>query len=161
MMYRTLRRVEFRDTDAAGLMHFSAFFTYMEEAEHEFLRFAGLSVLSQDDEGVLTWPRVAARCEYTAAVKFEDVLDIEVGIQRLGNKSVTYGFTFRLDNRPVATGEVTSVCCRFDAEGRPRSVEIPAWFAEKIGERPGKPAQKAAAKRSASPASRAAKKSRR
>ena len=36
--YRTTRRVEFRDTDAAGIVHFSAFFFYMESVEHEFLR---------------------------------------------------------------------------------------------------------------------------
>ena len=42
--YRTCRRVEFRDTDAAGIMHFSTYFTYMEEVEHEFLRSLGTSV---------------------------------------------------------------------------------------------------------------------
>ena len=38
--FRTTRRVEFRDTDAAGIVHFSAFFFYMESVEHEFLRSA-------------------------------------------------------------------------------------------------------------------------
>ncbi|MEL7264077.1 MAG: hypothetical protein AAFP69_04590, partial [Planctomycetota bacterium] len=38
------RRVEFRDTDAAGIVHFSAFFPFMETAEHAFLRSLGLSV---------------------------------------------------------------------------------------------------------------------
>src|SRR3984893_8862096 len=47
--YRTTRRVEFRDTDAAGIAHFSAFFFYMESVEHEFLRSLGLSVVSEDE----------------------------------------------------------------------------------------------------------------
>ena len=55
------RRVEFRDTDAAGLAHFSTYFTFMEEAEHEFLRRRGLSVLMHDADGPLSWPRVAAK----------------------------------------------------------------------------------------------------
>ena len=33
--FRTTRRVEFRDTDMAGIMHFSAFFTVLESVEHE------------------------------------------------------------------------------------------------------------------------------
>ena len=37
------RRVEFRDTDAAGIAHFSAFFFWMESAEHELLRAAGVA----------------------------------------------------------------------------------------------------------------------
>ena len=43
--FRTSRRVEFRDTDAAGIVHFSVFFTWMEAAEHELLRSLGLSVV--------------------------------------------------------------------------------------------------------------------
>ncbi len=32
------RRVEFCHTDAAGIMHFSVFFQFMEQVEHEMLR---------------------------------------------------------------------------------------------------------------------------
>src|SRR5688572_30626127 len=48
--YKTSRRIEFRDTDAAGIAHFSVFFTFMEEAEHEFLRHVGLSVHVQHEQ---------------------------------------------------------------------------------------------------------------
>ena len=36
--YRHLRMVEFADTDMAGIVHFSRYFRYVEEAEHAFLR---------------------------------------------------------------------------------------------------------------------------
>src|SRR5215831_6794970 len=42
--FRTQRRVEFADTDMAGIVHFANFFRYMEAAEVEFLRSRGLSV---------------------------------------------------------------------------------------------------------------------
>jgi 4-hydroxybenzoyl-CoA thioesterase/acyl-CoA thioester hydrolase len=130
--FKTTRRVEFHETDAAGIMHFSVFFNFMEEAEHEFLRQLGLSVLAEDDQGRISWPRVAARCDYLAAVKFEDVLDIEVRIVRVGHKSVTYEFSFSHEASAVATGQMTSVCCRFQPDGTPRSVPIPAWILEKL-----------------------------
>jgi hypothetical protein len=37
----TTRRVEFSDTDAAGIAHFVAFFRWMEQAEHDLLRSVG------------------------------------------------------------------------------------------------------------------------
>jgi acyl-CoA thioester hydrolase len=130
--FRTTRRVEFRDTDAAGLVHFSVFFNYMEQAEHEYLRHVGLSVLYCDEQGPISWPRVAASCEYTGAVKFEDLLDIELRVERLGSKSVTYGFTFTHAGRLVATGRITAVCCRLEPNGPPRSVAVPAAIAARI-----------------------------
>ena len=91
-----------------------------------------MSVMTRDDEGVISWPRVSATCEFQGAVKFEDVLDIEVEVLRRGEKSVTYRFTFLHENRPVAEGQITAVCCRLDAKGPPRSISIPAWITEKF-----------------------------
>lgn len=47
----TRRRVEFVETDAAGIVHFSSFFVYMEQAEHELLRHLGLNVFVDDEQG--------------------------------------------------------------------------------------------------------------
>lgn len=126
------RRVEFRDTDAAGIAHFSVFFPYMEEAEHAFLRSRGLSVLMHDDQGALSWPRVSVRCDYRSAVKFEDVLTIGVAITRLGSKSITYAFTFQCEGRLVADGQITAVFCRLLAGSPPLSLPIPQWILDKL-----------------------------
>lgn len=130
--FKTTRRVEFRDTDAAGMMHFSMFFVYMEQAEHEMLRHLGLSVHCEDEQGPISFPRVAARCDYQLAVHFEDLLQIEVSVVRLGKKSVTYEFSFIHDGRPIASGQITTVCCRFESDGTPKSISIPTWIAEKL-----------------------------
>ncbi len=108
------RRVEFRDTDAAGIVHFSAFFPMMEAAEHEALRQLGLSVMQPlPDGGHLTWPRISAQCDYHSAARFEDLLTIEVSVKRLGTSSVTYAFAFSRDGQKIATGTLTAVCCRW------------------------------------------------
>ena len=48
------RRVEFSETDMAGIVHFSNFFRFMESAEHAFFRSLGFSVAGSRDglEGV-------------------------------------------------------------------------------------------------------------
>ena len=135
--FRTSRRVEFSDTDAAGIMHFSAFFRFMEQAEHDLLRSQGLSVVMQDDiaqagGGKLSWPRVHAHCDFRSPAHYEDVLDIEVTISRLGERSANYQFRFSHAGRELATGEITSVCCRIISGQPPRSVEIPGWFRAKL-----------------------------
>ena len=135
--FRTTRRVEFSDTDAAGIMHFSAFFRFMEQAEHDLLRSLGLSVVMSDDVtqaggGKLSWPRVHAHCDFRAPAHYEDVLEIEVTLTRLGEKSASYSFRFLTDGRELATGEITSVCCRITPGQKPQSVEIPGWFRAKL-----------------------------
>ena len=126
------RQVEFRDTDAAGIMHFSVFFTFMEEAEHEFLRSLGLNILLKDAEGQFSFPRVAASCDYKLPLRFEDLVEMSVHVARVGGKSVTYDFLFRCGGREVATGRITAVCCRLSPEGQIKSIPIPAWVADKL-----------------------------
>jgi 4-hydroxybenzoyl-CoA thioesterase/acyl-CoA thioester hydrolase len=131
--FTSTRRVEFRDTDAAGIMHFASFFPLMESVEHEFLRHLGLSVLADDGSGPVSWPRVNAQCDYLSAVRFEDVLSVTLSIARLGTKSVTYKFDIRRDERPVATGRISAVCCRFSTTGAAlQSIAVPAEIAEKL-----------------------------
>jgi acyl-CoA thioester hydrolase len=142
----TRRRVEFRDTDAAGIVHFSAFFFWMESAEHELLRQAGIRVVerSESAEGgvasapgevvpaeVFSWPRVSVSCDYEAAVRFGDEVDIAVTVADIGRTSVTFAFAFSAAGRPVASGRVVAVRCRLQLnqlqeDRRPEPVSIPA-----------------------------------
>lgn len=130
--FTTTRRVEFRDTDAAGIMHFSVFFTAMESVECEFLRSRGLGVVMPDAAGELAFPRVSARCDYLSPVRFNDEYQVEIRISRIGTKSVTYQFAFSHEGRAVAQGEMTSVCCRFSADGTPTSIPIPEGILRRL-----------------------------
>jgi 4-hydroxybenzoyl-CoA thioesterase/acyl-CoA thioester hydrolase len=126
--------VEFSDTDMAGIMHFSAFFRYMEAAEHELLRSMGFSVYSEIEGDVVSFPRVAASCDFHSPARCEDVLDIDVTVNRVGTKSVTYRFQFTQHDRDVATGQMTSVCCRVPHGQPPVSIPIPKPVADKLRE---------------------------
>ncbi len=129
--FQTRRQVQWRDTDAAGIMHFSVFFVYMEQAEHELLRQLGLSVSFDDGPQKLSFPRVSAKCDYQRPLRFDDQVDIEVRVERLGEKSITYDFQFRLAEEAVARGSMTCVCCRVDTHP-PRSVPIPQRVAAQL-----------------------------
>jgi len=128
--YRHQRRVEFRDTDAAGIVHFSVYFNYMEEAEHAMLRQLGLNVVMDDEDGTFSFPRVSASCDYQAPLKFGDVCSIGVAVANIGQSSVTYGFSFAVDGQDVADGKVTVVCCRLAPDEHPEAMTIPASIRE-------------------------------
>jgi acyl-CoA thioester hydrolase len=130
--FRTTRRVEFSDTDAAGIAHFTAFFRYMEQAEHELLRSIGLSVFMQMEGHEITWPRVSSKCDFRSMARFEEVLEIAADISRLGEKSVTWSFHFTIGLRDIASGEITAVCCRVNPDGTLTSISIPPLFLNKL-----------------------------
>lgn len=124
---KTRRRVEFRDTDAAGIVHFSAFFFWMESAEHELLRSAGLHVIDRQPDGSeYSWPRVSASCDYRSTARFGDELDIAVFVAAVGRSSVTYRFVFEHEGRAVAEGRVVAVRCLMRPGSRLESVAIPS-----------------------------------
>ncbi len=130
--YRTTRRVEFVDTDMAGIAHFSNFFRWMESAEVEFLHSLGLSVKLPWEGLALGFPRVSAACDYLKPVRFEDVLHIAVTLANVGRKSVTYAFEFAVAGEVVARGRVSSVCCRVLPDHRLESMELPATLRARL-----------------------------
>src|SRR5262245_57154716 len=112
MAFRSRRLVEFSDTDMAGIVHFANFFRFMEAAEHAYLRACGLSVHTSWQGQTITFPRVSAGCDFVKPVRFEDTLDIEVRVERIGRTSVRYGFTFLKGEDVIARGHITTVLCR-------------------------------------------------
>ncbi|HXG09702.1 MAG TPA: thioesterase family protein [Gemmataceae bacterium] len=123
--FRTTRRVEFVDTDMAGIAHFSNFFRWMEAAEVDFLLSRGLMVSLTWEGQRLSFPRVAASCDFLRPVRFQDILEITVRVLRIGRKSVTYGFEFAKGGETVAKGQISAVCCRIRGEDELESMEIP------------------------------------
>ena len=105
------RRVQFAETDLAGVLHFSNYYRMMEEAECAFWRSLGKSVLDTDPDAKVGWPRVASSCTYLAPVRFEDELELALSIVEVGTTSVTWAVEFRRGGKPVAQGRMTSVCC--------------------------------------------------
>ncbi len=130
--FKHTTRVEFRDTDAAGIVHFSVFFTYMEEAEHSLIRHLGLAVMMEDEEGAFSWPRVSASCDYKAPIRFGDDVDVVTTISKLGGRSVHYAHEFVKDGQTIASGQIAVVCCGMGDDGSIRSRAIPDFVREKL-----------------------------
>jgi acyl-CoA thioester hydrolase len=123
MPYRYARRVQFAETDQAGIVHFSWYFRYMEEAEHALWRAAGLSIAPADR--VVVFPRVAATFEYLAPLRFEDEFEVAIQIEAISRRSIRYACTIRRGETTIATGSMTAACAT-KKPGEPlRGTDIP------------------------------------
>ena len=131
--FTTTRRVEFAETDMAGIVHFANFYRYMEEAEHALFRSLGLRIFEeQEDRSVLSWPRVSTSCSYSGPAFYGDVLEIRVSVERVGTKSLTTKYEFRRGEQPVATGSMTTVYCAFRHGEALRPLDIPPEIRKKL-----------------------------
>jgi acyl-CoA thioester hydrolase len=122
--------VQFAETDLAGMVHFSNFFRYMEEAEHALWRAAGMTIDSTNAE--IKWPRVSAAFDFKRPLRFEDEFEVRVGIGAVSSRTITYQHTILLGEITVGIGTVTAVCVRRDPDGGMKPVEIPAGIVDRL-----------------------------
>ena len=117
--YSALTRVWFSDTDAQGVVYYGRYLPYFDHARTEYHRHvAGLRV--EDAEFVMR----ALEVGYVAPARFDDLLELFVRVQRIGNSSVTYECAaFRLpDDLLMVTATQTLVL--IDRESR-RPMRVP------------------------------------
>ena len=124
------RRVQFAETDLAGIVHFSVIFRYMEEAEHALWRAAGLTIAERGSD--VGWPRVSAACEFRNALRFEEEFEVRVRVGSIKTRTLEYEFTLVREDTVIAVGTITSVCVKKGADGRMKATEIPADVLRKL-----------------------------
>src|SRR5262245_27381273 len=134
--FKAQRRVEFSDTDMAGIMHYSNFFRFMEPAEHGFYRSLGFSVVDEKIHPRVGWPRVHASCDYARPLRFEDLLEIQLLVTEKKSKALSFQFRFSKlsegQSEEVARGALTIVCVSHASDGSMKSVPIPPGIADRI-----------------------------
>ena len=131
------RRVEWADTDCAGIAHFTSFLRYVENTEHAFWRSLGLSVHRAEGEDQHGWPRLSVSCDFTKPVQFEQVLNVSLRILKVGNTTLRYGFWIFDDSEPkpaiVAAGELTIIHVYLESStGKISKAPIPDDLRERI-----------------------------
>lgn len=121
--------MQFYETDAAGIVHFSWFFRYMEEAEHAMWREAGLSIHPEGSD--IGWPRVAASCDFHRALRFEQEFDVHIRIAEMTRRTLRYECTIQQDGSKIATGSLT-IACVVRRGNEMKSAEIPEDVAARL-----------------------------
>jgi YbgC/YbaW family acyl-CoA thioester hydrolase len=134
--HRLRRRVQFHETDAAGLVHFTSFFKYMEEAEHALWRAAGLSIAPAG--ALFGFPRRAASFEYHRPLRFEDEFEAHIRITAMDERTIRYRCVLSRDGEKVATGELAIVCVSKKPNEVMKAMPIPKTVAARLRPAGGK-----------------------
>ena len=120
---RLKRRVQFYETDMAGIVHFSNYFRYLEEAEHALWRDAGVSITGTPGIG---WPRVGASFEYHRPLKFADEFEVHLRVVGKDAQTIRYEGTLTRGETKIATGTLVVRCVTKEAGGAMRAADIPS-----------------------------------
>ncbi|PWU11505.1 MAG: 4-hydroxybenzoyl-CoA thioesterase [Verrucomicrobia bacterium] len=138
--FQITRRIEFSETDMAGIVHYSNYFRFMEAAETAFLRSLGYSIALKRGGLELCLPRVHAECDYSVPLRFEDEIRIHLLVVKKGKRTLTYQFRFeRIHPAPsveVARGKVVLVSAKRQRDGSLKAAPLPKLLADKIHQAP-------------------------
>lgn len=118
--------VPFVDVDSSDRIHFTAVMRYWEVAEHELMRSIGLPYATTLQE--VAFPRVHVSADFKGGIRFDDQLEVEARIDRVGTTSWTVAFTARAadagaDAPILAEGRMTIVATDSATE---RPMPLPA-----------------------------------
>jgi acyl-CoA thioesterase FadM len=105
------RRIEWIDTDAAGIYHWTTAFRLAEAAEAALHTALGIA-----DRTFGVTPRVSVAAEFQRPLRFNDPVEVELAVEAIGNSSVRYALAITGPDGPAMTGHVTA--CLIDRESR-------------------------------------------
>jgi acyl-CoA thioester hydrolase len=122
-------RVGFSDTDAQGVVYYGRYMPYFDLARVEYHRSLDmLRSASQDREFVMR----AMDVEYHMPARFDDQIEVDVRIRRIGKSSVTYEFAAYLGGEILAVTATQTVVLVDLSERKP--CQVPHWWRERIRE---------------------------
>jgi acyl-CoA thioesterase FadM len=97
------RRIEWMDTDAAGIYHWTTVFRLAESAEAALHTALGIA-----DFTFGATPRVAVQATFARPLRFNDRVEVDLRVTSLGRTSVEYALAITGAEGPAAEGSVKS-----------------------------------------------------
>lgn len=108
------RRIEWIDTDAAAVYHWTTTFRLIEAAEAALHDRLGIR-----ERTFGRVPRVHVESDFRRELAFYDLVDLELRVERVGTTSVRYGFALRHGDTAAAEGHLVAVFVSRQPGGEP------------------------------------------
>lgn len=122
-----LRRIEWGDTDAAGVYHWATVFRLVEAAEAVLHDRLGIR-----DYTFGTTPRVHVTCDFRGELSFFDAVRVELTVADVGRSSVRYAFTVARKGEEAAAAEGELVAVHVSGQPGGSSAPWPDEIREKL-----------------------------
>ncbi|HEX5194683.1 MAG TPA: thioesterase family protein [Solirubrobacteraceae bacterium] len=108
-------RVEWIDTDAAGIYHWTTVGRFAEAAEAALHNALGINELTFG-----AMPRLAVAFQFSRPLRFNDEVTVEFAVEAVGRSSVRYGVVVRDPRDAVAATGTLTTCLVDTSLGRSR-----------------------------------------
>jgi acyl-CoA thioester hydrolase len=125
-------RVEFGETDMAGIVFYPNYFRWFDRATHDFLRSIGLAFEEMVKLGLAT-PLIEVGCRFMAALHYNETLRLESRVVEVRERGFRLEHNLYRGEELVGKGfEVRGWCEINGSEGKLKAVPIPQEVAEKL-----------------------------
>ena len=98
-------KIFYKDVDQMGIVYYSRYFEYFEEARTELLASIGLGVTDVEKKGIML-PVISSHCDYLKGARFEQTIIIRAGISTSPRSKlqIDYSVFIEDEKEPIATG---------------------------------------------------------
>jgi acyl-CoA thioesterase FadM len=110
------RPLEWMDTDAAGIWHYSTTIRFVEHAELELHRRLGIVEVTFGKT-----PRARIEIDFRSSVRFGDDVSTTLEVESVGRTSIVYRFRLEVPRGLAAEGRIVTVLIGSDS----RPLEVP------------------------------------
>jgi acyl-CoA thioester hydrolase len=114
-------RVIYGDTDQMGVVYYANYLRYFEAARGAFVRGCGISYADLERQG-LAWPVIEAHVRYHRPARYDDLLVVELVLDKIRGASLRFTYTVRRGAELIAEGATEHACVGADG----RAVRLPA-----------------------------------
>ena len=100
-----LKKIFYKDVDQMGIVYYSRYLEFFEEARTELLSKIGLNISSVERTGIYL-PVITSHCDYKRSAKLEQVLNIKTSINKIPNVKlkIEYEVSLYEDSTHIASG---------------------------------------------------------
>ena len=98
-------KIFYKDVDQMGIVYYSRYFEYFEEARTELLASIGLGVTDVEKKGIML-PVISSHCDYLKGARFEQNIIIRATISTEPRSKLQIDYSVFIENEkePIATG---------------------------------------------------------
>lgn len=123
--------VRWAETDAAGIVFFANFYTWMDEATTHLFETIGYPLPQLYEREKIAIPLLETKCQHKIPLRFGDKVTVLSVITEVRDKVFKINHTFYKDGELVAKGYLIRAWASF-ANEKPKAVSIPKEVREAI-----------------------------
>ena len=120
-------RISYGETDTMGVLYYAEYLHIFERGRNEYIRAYGITYKEVEERGLFL-PVREANCRYRSPAKYDDLVQIRMGLADWRKASFTFQYEMYDETRTrlMASGFTQHACV--DASAKP--VAVPGWFRE-------------------------------